>query len=178
MNRAPCRLRVSTGMSCGPTAVCAVSGRNPKEVLDAIRKSAKAAGLPADFEADEETAFCDQVNALEILGMALFHHDETPMEANEIPRARDAEALYELNVGHTLEVFLQRFPTTGCRELVIGHATRPKRCGGGFESHTFALDRIWYFDNNTPKGGPVPFSEASADLLDMRVIDVVLVRRP
>jgi len=107
-------------------------------------------------------AFCDQVKALEILGMALLHHDGTPMEANEIPRGRDIAPLYEQNVDRTLASFLLGFPSTGCRELVIGHATKPRRCGGSFVSHTFALDRSWYFDNNTTEERPVPLSEACA----------------
>ena len=66
-------------------------------------------------------------------------------------------------------------------DLLVIHGTRINPATGKLQSHTFTVDRHWYFDNNTPDG-PVPLQEVSErvpeEILTMRIVDVVIVRCP
>jgi hypothetical protein len=74
----------------------------------------------------------------------------------------------------TVGEFLERYSSADWPDRVLVHATRPKL--DGLESHTFALDRGWFFDNNTPDGKPVKVGHAPRSIFDMRIVDVYFVR--
>jgi hypothetical protein len=79
----PHKLTPALAGSCGPTAVCAVTGKTPKQVHSAI--------IEAASEDDEKPAHLDncsfrhQARATEILDCELFELDGSRVQARSIP---------------------------------------------------------------------------------------------
>jgi len=162
-------------MSCGLTALVAIADKPAPLARAALKHAAAERGtaLPENFDT---TQFRDQVRALEILGGVLFDLQGQPLSAADISANRQWAASW-LDGRPTVSEFLDRHDMVQHAERLIMHVTRP-RGDGEVTSHTFVLDRGWYFDNNVPEGRPVALAEAPEELLNMRVIDVVAVRFP
>ena len=63
------------GMSCGITAVCAITGNSPDEIITVGFIGSR----------DTETRFRDQLRTIEALGCALRDHNHTAFQANDFP---------------------------------------------------------------------------------------------
>jgi hypothetical protein len=173
MNGEPrCRLRPTRGLSCGPTAVRAVTGASEIAVLDAIRRAAAEDGLPIDDDF-ACTDFHDQLRAIELLSHELFMPSEGPSDSSFYPRNRSWGDC-ELRDKSTIAAFLERLPRANCADVIICHAVPSPRDSGA--AHTFAVDRNYYFDNNVQEGRPISLEEAISQALDMLVVDTLLVR--
>jgi hypothetical protein len=80
----------------------------------------------------------------------LFDTHGNPIQAmTYIPRDRRLTP-QELNQLPTLDIFLQK---NNSQDVLLCNAIRSKAGCDETESHTFAVDRTWYVDNNT--GGHV-----------------------
>jgi hypothetical protein len=167
-----CRLRRSVGETCGLTAVIAVTDK-PKPVARAALQRA-AAERGKSLPANSESRFRDQIRAVELLGGQLFDLKGIPFSAAKFP----ADRQLKLDGRMTMGEFLAQRGLPQCPDRLMVHAVRPKGDSKDLESHTFAVDRGWYFDNNVEGGRPVPVAQAREDLLNMRVIDVVVIRPP
>jgi hypothetical protein len=162
------------GETCGLTAVIAVTDRTKRTAHAALQRAVAERGklLASNYE----SRFRDQIRAVEILGGQLFSLGGDRFSATNFPSDRKWNAGW-LREQPTIREFLAQPDLGQCPDRLMVHASRPKRDGKGLESHTFTLDRGCYFDNNV-KGKPRPLAQAPKELLDMRVIDVVVVRRP
>jgi hypothetical protein len=166
----PHKLTPALAGSCGPTAVCAVTGKTPKQVHSAI--------IEAASEDDEKPAHLDncsfrhQARATEILDCELFELDGSRVQARSIPSPVDAYVATQLP---TVRDFFQQNQSKDVL-LCLAFGVRPGQhtTEDTTEVHTFAVDRGWYFDNNT--SGEVVTSPPSA-LADFRVVRVLVVRQ-
>lgn len=168
MNKLPLsRLRASSGLSCGPAAVCAVTGAEPEAVIAAVR----AAAAEDDEFPDhlEHSNFRQQARAVEILGFDLFTTDGMPLLAREnIPKKRKM-MLSELNQLPTAGDFLAR---NRCKDVLLCHATPLEGRVQDGDPHTFAVDRKWYVDNQLA----VTIRDAPPALANYRMVDALIVR--
>jgi hypothetical protein len=162
------------GETCGLTAVIAVTDRTKPAAHAALQRAVAERGKP--LAPNYESRFRDQIRAVEILGGQLFCLGGDRFSATNFPFDRKWNAGW-LREQPAIREFLAQSDVRQCPDRLMVHASRPKRDGKGLESHTFTLDRGWYFDNNV-EGKPRSLAQAPKDLLDMRVIDVVVVRRP
>lgn len=164
------------GDVCGLVAVMAISNCTEPEARAAIQSAANERGqcVQADFQSSR---FRDQARAIELLGGKLFLANGQPVRASDLEANRRWAASF-LREQPTVAQWLESYSLADYPDRVLVHATRPKPGGVDLESHTFTLDRGWFFDNNTPTGRPVKVSEAPKGSFDMRVVDVVRVQRP
>ena len=165
-NTEPCRLHPETGLSCGPTAVCAVTGASPEQVLEAI---IEAAGEDDEHpEHLDDTNFRHQARTVERLGFDLFDTYGNKMRARDILLNRDLPC--ELNKLPKMADFLKQNES---QDVLLCSGCRLK--AGALEIHSFAVDRNFYVDNNT--GGEVrQLADFPCELSDFRILDVLIVR--
>src|ERR1700692_1818207 len=136
-------------MSCGITAICAITGKAPGQVV--------AAGLIRSPH--DDARFQDQLRTLEVLGCRLLDHNHNPIRAIDFPRDRrwtEGQLGEQANMGQ----FLTRLGAHPPPDVLMVHATRINRETKELESHTLVVESEWYFDNNTPEGKPVPLLQA------------------
>jgi hypothetical protein len=173
-----CRLQGSLlrGDVCGIVAVIAISGKSEAEARAAISSAAAERGqsVVPNFDTSQ---FCDQARALEILGGILSNMRNEPIQARNMRANRQWKKKW-LGEQPTIAQFLEWYSRNGCPDRMLVHATGPLPNGTDLASHTFALDRGRYFDNNTVAGKPVEIREAIKSALAMRVVDVLRVQRP
>lgn len=117
------------------------------------------------------TNFRHQARAVEILGFGLSDVHGSRVQAANIPLRREVSHA-ELNKRPTMLEFLR---TNDSEDVLICSADRIMPGSSTTESHTFAVDRQWYFDNNTG-GCIVPIADAPNALADFRVGHVLAVR--
>jgi hypothetical protein len=163
-----CRLHPPLGgLSCGPTAVLAITGATPATVsLEIVAAANEDGEFPQHLN---DSNFRHQARALERLGFALFDllgHEIVVVDA--IPRHRGPIAI---NVLQSLSEFLR---SNKSKDVLICQGFRPVPTG--LVGHTFAVDRKCYADSNT-NGQVVSISAVPVHLLDFRVLDVFAVRR-
>jgi hypothetical protein len=160
----PCRLHVAVGPSCGPVAVSAVTRNSSEEVNSAILRAASEDGEHPTHLND--TDFRHQARAAELLGWDLFTLQGAPLQTR---------ALQKFSIS---KMDFTRFPTISefvqqnrSQDILLGQALSPTG-----EAHTFAVDRGWYFDNNTG-GEIVTAPSVPAGLANFRVVRAVALRR-
>jgi hypothetical protein len=162
------------GMLCGTTAVCAITGRSPDDVV--------SVGLIPSPQA--EVAFLDQLKTLEALGCRLLDRDGKPIQAADLQRPGGWKK-GELDSAATIGSFVSNLAAKPPPDVVIVHATRVNPDTDKLQSHSFVIDGSWFFDCNTPKGRPIPLAEVRHQVLDrepvladMRVVELYIVRCP
>lgn len=163
----PIRLQPVSGMSCGPTAICCISGASPDRVVIAMMKAAAEDGEQPDHLADSN--FRHQARALELLGWQLFDDTGTQIAARSVPWP--VKATDDLNRWPTIPDFLQENKKP---DVLLCRAMRVR--DDASEHHTFAVDASSFFDCNT--GNKVVYTTGiPADLHDFRVVQALSVRR-
>jgi hypothetical protein len=160
------RLTLKSFVSCGPTAVGAVTGADEDSVCAAIREAAKEDGEhPAHLK---DCSFPHQCRAVELLGYELRTLDGIKIDARSLPRKyvvdQNSPTVDEFVRGNESDEVL----------LCLAGGQRPGQPKP--EAHSFAVDRKRYFDNNTV-GESVPANDIRRDLAMFRVVKVLAVPR-
>lgn len=128
------RLHSINSVSCGPTAVCGISGRNSEDVYKAILQAASEDNEhPSHLN---NSAFKHQCRALELFGFDLYEMDgSTRVSASQLEMNPKSAG-----IAQTVADFVQN---NSIEDVVIVYALSPTK-----ETHTFAADGIWFFDCN------------------------------
>jgi hypothetical protein len=161
----PSRLHPIVSISCGPTAVCAVTGATSALACEKMMEA-------VDFDTERpshlnNSAFRHQVRAIEMFGFEIRNADGSSFDASAAPM-NPAVDLATYNAVPTVVDFVN---SNELNDVVICYAAR---LGTG-ESHTFAADGWSFFDNNTG-GVVVDASGIHPQIRDMKVIKVLRVR--
>lgn len=164
----PSRLHAIASVSCGPTAVCAVTGASSELAYDTVMRA-------VDFDSARplhlnNSAFRHQVRAINMLGFDILNVDGTPYDATApggpMNPAFDRDAF---SAAPTIADFVN---ANEVEDVVICYAH-----SGAGEGHTFTADGRTFFDNNT-SGKVVNASGIHPAVSDMKVIEVLrIVRR-
>jgi hypothetical protein len=166
MNDIDSRLHPINSVSCGPTAVCAVTGATSPLVLEKMMEAIDFDGpRPSHLN---DSAFRHQCRAIELLGFDLFDTTGEKIDASVLPMNPPITA-ERYNAAHTVAEFVN---SNDLDDVVIGFAADTTT---GVR-HTFAADRRWFFDNNT--GGLVADSAGiDPQIQRMKVMEVFRLRR-
>jgi hypothetical protein len=160
------RLHPITSVSCGPTAVCSVTGAAATLVWNKMMEAIDFDGpRPSHLN---DSAFRHQCRSIELLGFELFNIDGLKLDASSFPMNPVVD-IGQCNAAPTIADFVS---SNDLDDVVIGCAARATG-----ERHTFAADGRSFFDNNT--GGVVADSTGiHSQIRDLKVIQVLRVRRP
>lgn len=166
-NDLPTRLYPITSVSCGPTAVCSITGVCSDVVYDAMMRA-------VDFDSERplhlnNSAFRHQVRAISMLGFDIFNIDGTPHDATV--RGGPMNPAFDPNAFNAAPSVADFVDTNDLDDVVICYA-HP----GAGEGHTFAADGRTFFDNNT-NGKVVDASGINPQIRNMKVIKVLRIRR-
>ena len=125
--------------SCGPTAVCSVTGQSSGKVIKAMAQAAAEDGpVPSHWK---DSAYRHQARACEFLGFDLFNSSGTKISAATLPMAPKIRQDAYLAAPNIPDFVRQN----NCPDVLLVRAFRADTR----EAHTFALDGGNYFDNNT-----------------------------
>lgn len=158
------QLAEATGESCGPVAVCSVTGASAEDVEKAIRQAAAEDNqYPADLS---DTSFLHQTRAVEMLGFELF-------DCNSGARVEARSISVELCEHWLLQPTPAEFFEANQSDDVLLCLAHVRPGGPNPQVHTFAVHRRCYYDNN-PGGirGSVPIY-----FVDFRMACALAVRR-
>jgi hypothetical protein len=160
------RLHPIPSVSCGPTAVCAVTGASSAVALDTMMRA-------VDFDSARphhlnDSAFRHQIRAANMLGFDIFNVDGTPYDAT-VPGGpmNPGFDLHALKAASSIADFVSG---NDLDDVVICYAH-----SGIGEGHTFAADGRTFFDNNTG-GKVVDASGIHPQVRNMKVIQVFRAR--
>jgi hypothetical protein len=159
------RLHPISFISCGPTAVGAVTGQPEAMVVSAMKSAAAEDGeYPARLV---DSDFRHQARAVELLGSELYDLNGHKMDARSISSVVKLGQA-EFHAQPTIDQFVrdnQHDDVLLCQAYSLARN----------ESHTFAVDHGSFFDNNT--GEKIVASDnIPPAIAEFRVIRVIAVR--
>ena len=160
------RLHPINSVSCGPTAVCAVTGATSALVLEKMMEAIDFDGPRPNHLND--SAFRHQCRSIELLGFDLFNRGGAKIDASVLPMNPEL-TVDQYNAAPTVAEFVS---TNELEDVVVGYAANIATS----QVHTFAADRTSFFDNNTV-GLIVSSAGINRQIQIMKVIEVFRVRR-
>jgi hypothetical protein len=151
-------------VSCGPTAVCAITGVPSVLVYETMMRA-------VDFDSPRpshlnDSAFRHQVRAVEMLGFEIRNVDGSPFDATAAPMNPQVDS--SAIAAPTIAEFVN---ANDLDDVVICYAAQLDTG----DNHTFVADGRAFFDNNT-NGVVVDASGIHPQVRDMKVIKVLRVR--
>ena len=167
------RLHFVPGLSCGPTAVCAVTGVDAETATQAIADAALADTGKAITSFDK-TRFRHQVLAVERLGYALFTRNNRSLNASQIGRPGRCWPASFLAQQLIMAEFLK---SNRLSDVLICHAVKPTDGKPEeMEAHAFVVERDYYVDNSPDVPKPTPVAIVHSNVADFRVVEYFIVR--